>query len=212
MICVQISLIIPRTGGCPALIKEHLLQSGPLSNPTAQRTAPAKQTANQETKKKDYLQSQWGRRNRRHLAVFLPILKVCTTQVHESKGQVHSGIPQWAGGWRRSTGIYTNRLCWISSPSPPSSQLAPSHSAVQILCNQLFQPSLPFLALPFSTQTLHHFPDFPIPPEMVALFRSTIPCSLYSCINPAHQNNTETQQSFALTPEPQQLLESFSRC
>lgn len=54
---MQISLIIPLTGGCPAFTKEHLLQAGPLSNPTAQRTAPAKQTTNQEAKKKDYLQS-----------------------------------------------------------------------------------------------------------------------------------------------------------
>lgn len=122
--------------------------------------------------------------------------------------EFHNGLGDGDEAWA----FTQTELCWISSPSPPSSQLAPSHSAVQTLCNQLFQPSLPFLALPFSTQTLHHFPDFPIPPEMVALFRSTIPCSLYSCINPAHQNNTETQQSFALTPEPQQLLESFSRC
>lgn len=87
-----------QTGGCPAFTEEHCLQAVPLSNPTAERTAPAKQTTNQETKKKDYLQLRWGRGNRWHLAIFLSICKTCKTRVHESKGQAHSGIPKWARG------------------------------------------------------------------------------------------------------------------
>lgn len=81
------------------------------------------------------------------------------------------------GNRDKALALTHTQLHWVSSPSPPSPQLAPSHSAAQTLCNQLFQSSLSFFTLPFNTQTLHIFPDFPIPLETVVLFRSTIACS-----------------------------------